>query len=603
MNQPTTEHLMTDSPRFAPSRFLVRSFAIAAAVAICALASHPVSAQQAKYKDLSDQILEKFQAPPQPFDASEEDLSKFRRKYKDQLRARRDASKAASDLLENGGDPNNGAAKEFFDGYFFPAMTLTDFENTSTFGAQRREFLKDFLDRDITGSARSNMINLTLEWTKKIAEDTTLHPAVRLNAVYLMAILDEVPTDRGAGQMPRPSSGAFQILKTIMTSADEDKHPQFLRVAAISGVQRHLEIEKMSGASFVTAGDKQAIANAVIQHLDSAETDDVTYWLKRRAIQLLGLMGNQQVASQAVKILENEDASLWLKLDAVEAIAGVTLSGEDASKAAFAVSEFCAKTLQAEGDSIKAAVDKLVNDNILFQDIDLAKTGIDFEKDTPAATGAAGTADGNGGRGGGLGSGPDGGRGGGMGPGAGGGLGGLGDGPGGPGGGLGGGLGGGGRGGGGFGAATAGVNEPIVELPGYQLNLIRRRLKSLAYVASNTIGGDDGAKGLARSVNDDVKELCNKTYSSLQLLLTKKSNVGLVDLEDRNYEPTTKTVSTANELAAAATDTGKAIEDVIRSLKGEPEGEPDPADPLAGATDAAPADAAPADDNPLGDGN
>ncbi len=137
-----------------------------------------------------------------------------------------------------------------------------------------------------------------------------------------------------------------------------------------------------------------------------------------------------------------------------------------------------------------------------------------------------------------------------------------------------------GAGAGGLGASNEMPAGEILELPVYQLNVFRRRIKTIALTTSQILGGADGTGGMAKLVDDAGKDLIKKVNGELASLL-QDSNVGIVDLdarktdeEDEDAEPK----SVANQLAELCDESSKKIDKLL--------GKKDPAeaDPLGAAT-------------------
>ena len=536
----------------------------------------PASAQSDLEKAY-EVIEERWRVIPLRPGATDKQIKEHRSDNKDKIKAISVGDKAADQVLESGG--NIASITPYFEGYVFPSMAVKDEIVVSSLGAARAAFLKDYLNNKVRGAARVGLINLTISNMEKIYRNEAAHPASRLSAVYLIGMLDDVPAVRLEGQTPVPSKDAFAKLGQILLSKDP-AIKDYLKVAAVAGIERHVQIDRIVGGQIANV-QKQALATQFKTMLNNKANDDLSYWLKRRAMQILGQMGDSASADIAIATLKS-DTGKWLKLDAVEAISRLPMSGLGAEKnleASVAITDFVAKSIDEESKSIQAAVDKLVNDGILFQDIDLLANPADYQAGAAAETGAT-AGGGDGGMGG-----DRGGMGGGMGgPGLGGGMG--------------GGLGGGpGMGGSRGGIASADTEASKIELPGYQLHLVRRRIKSLAYVSSQTLGGVDGKLGLTKNLSDDGKKFAGEIYGELQDLLAN-SNQGIIDLDkpEKELEPGEDPPGTATqELTELCTQTAKRLNTHLRALRGEPAPKEAPAstatpaasNPLAGA--AAPA--------------
>ncbi len=500
-------------------------------------------------------------------------------------------------ILDSNSDINNPLIGEFFDGYVFPEMTQLDFEKISNLGMQRNEFFKDYLSNKSTGQSRNQFIeSVVLPGMKKIYNDDKLHPAARLNAVYMIGLLDSEAANRATNQNPIPSQPALDELLKIYSA---EPTPAFLKVGALAGIQRHVEVDAAVGGQ-LSEEKKKAIsqqANNVLDNTAAGQANweaELNYWLKRRAVQMLGLLKSAESLDRLLAVLQSANDGLWLRFDALEAIAKLDLTGvspEKISQTTLAVANFVAASLDLEAKKIDQELTDLVFDNMLFQDLDLETEGTDWTSKKPLGGGSGRGRDmgAPGDRGGadlgmqdlgsaGLGGlGGEGGEGGEAGEGELGGLGGIG--------------GRGGSGGRGGAASQAAVKKGIVELPNYQLNVSRRRIKALAFAGKKVLKLD--SKGLHTAADEATKKFIDAIVLDLNQLL-EDSNIGIKDLDldevKKEENPIEKpkdeveTKSISKQLAEMCDQTAAKLKKQIALLKGE-----DNANPLAD----------PATENPL----
>jgi hypothetical protein len=493
------------------------------------------------------------------FDADEDQEADTKKANRTNEKNQRDDLSKVRALLSSGGSPSdNPIVEQYFKGYVFPSMTVIDNRVLSQLGNMRAKFLKDFFDSKISPAARKALIDLTIQQAREAYRNNSLHPAARLNMVYLIGMLDQTPAVRVPPQYPVPSKSAFNSLGDILKSADL---PQFIKVAALAGIQRHVEIDQITQNGQLTDVDKTFLSEKGNEYIDSPNKDDLSYWLKRRGMQLLGELGSATSLKKAVSVMQSEDTGFWVKFDAMEAIGKLDLAGNNAAEnleATKAIAEFASSALLQESEAIEGAIKQLVYDQILFQDLDLIATPTDYSSGASIAnsSGDGGTGAGNSGKftGGGMGGA---GMGAGMGPG--------------------GGLGGGGLGGGGDDAPTS----EILELPVYQLNIFRRRIKSIAFTTSQILGGADGTGGMFKLVDESGKDLIKNINGELTSLL-EESNIGIVDLDarksaDEDKDEDVEPKSVANQLAELCDGSSKKIDKMLGKEA------PAEADPLGAA--------------------
>jgi hypothetical protein len=117
----------------------------------------------------------------------------------------------------------------------------------------------------------------------------------------------------------------------------------------------------------------------------------------------------------------------------------------------------------------------------------------------------------------------------------------------------------------------------VVELPNYQLNIIRRRIKALAFTGKSVLKYE--GKGLQTLADDEAKSFIDGVVAELDLLL-ENSNIGIINLAARviDLDEEEETESVAQQLAALCAKTSSILSKKVRNEKGEAE-----ADPLAAA--------------------
>ena len=507
------------------SRQLVYS-CIVWVLTVCMMALFCQSALGQSNTKAFDVVDEKWRVVPLHLGATAREQAEHRKEYKQAANEIRAAKKRVRETLVGGG--NVSELTPFFLGHVYPMMTVQDDSIASTLGQRRAEYIKDYLGPKVTGKSRSDMIKLTLNNMQKIYSNKSNGAAHRLSAVYLMGILDEVPAVRLEGQPPVPSKAALVGLAKVLFSKDQ---PEFLKVAAIAGIQRHLEVDNLVGGGQIPNDQKRALNQKALALLNAKETTPVAYWLKRRSMQIIGLIGLPASTDAAIAILES-DASMWLKLDAVEALGRIqtrSLGAKPSLAAALAISDFVTQAIGDESKAIQSTVDEIVFNGILQQNIDLLAKPVDYQ----AQAGNQGSTQRNGGGFGGIGGGAE-------------------------------------------------PEEPQFELPGYHLNLTRRRIKSLAYICSQTLGGDTGELGLRQNTAGPEKALIGNIIDELERLLVE-SNVGIIDLEEepsREFDQGEKSGTATHQLTELCKDSARQMAQHLRKHRGQP----DPNAPGSGTT-------------------
>ena len=420
-----------------------------------------------------------FVGPPPKDPKNREQRTEWKEKYGPANKRLRAGTDKVKEVLATGGDvKSNPEARQFLEKIVFPAMTQTDAATLPSLGAKRQKFLNDFLGKTVTQPARGRMIDFTIENLQQYCIDSSLHPSARLNAVILMSQLTDRPLIPRS-QAPLASGKAFVVLQKIFNGENEKQFPEYLKIAAFSGMKNQLEMNSKAGKA-LNANVKAPLVDAVMKILPvevDPESDAAGYWKKRQAVQFAGVLNDAQTLPALSTILKDDVSSFELKLDAVKAVAKMTV-GSKASGTVAAVCEFAAKAVGGEANNIAAAREKMILDNIQFADKDLMQNNEPLDFQPLEEDGSGRKQD--------LGS-------------------------------------------------DKRPQAPIIELPNYQLNVSRNRIRAVTIFCSQAIR----AVGRQGGIDAKATTLAKNTDKELGLLL-KKSNVGLVDLAEktRGNEPT-----------------------------------------------------------------
>ena len=444
-------------------------------------------------------------------------------------------NKAASAAIESG---NPEPATTFFKEYVLPTMTSTSSSSLSTLGEQREEFIDDFLSGKTTGAARTTFLNTVIQSMQNLAVANDFHPAARMNAVYVMGLLDSRAAGRGTAAVP--SAGAFTSLANIFTS---EQSPEFLKVAASAGIDRHLQMAAAGNASTLGGGDISKAASQALSIVNGTAggqdkwDEAVDYWLKKRSAKILGLLGqpgnNGEVVQALNKMLQFEKPSqLLLAYEAMTALGNIDMTTVDpamTSQTSVGITQFLSSALESQSVRTQSLLDDLVYKNILLEDLDLTLKGNDYSEqpntsfreaitrsNTPRQnTRAPASGRGQGGFGGedsgdsyedegeyeesfegssGRGQASRGGNG---------------------------------------SAAKRRPGAPKVELPVYELNRVRSLIKALAYGGKRTLA--EGPRNLQAAGSDQDKAMISEVVAELNGLI-EESDVGIVNLEEEEED-------------------------------------------------------------------
>jgi hypothetical protein len=427
-----------------------------------------------------------------------------RRRNSAKRKVRNEARDAARDGISSG---NMVPVKEYFNGLVFPEMTLP--EKLKESGTLRDTFFRTFLKSDVSEGSRKKLISeVIMPAMQAIAKGKDYSPSARLNAIALVGRLDESPMVRNGTRVrpPRPSSAAFTFLSGLLGDAES---PPWIKAAAIQGLMRHLQVDRAVNGQLLNNGQRNLLETFSLNTLDGKNVGqanwnkDLDYWLKRRSIQLLGAIGRSgsggKVIDRLVSIAGDAGQSTWMQLDAIQSLRAINFAGvseAQVSKVMVTVVEYLQRQLAGEEKTIATLLEDLIYKNILYGDTDFVVTGTRYAKNIAKAARSAM------GMGMGMGMAPDD-----MDMDMGMDMMGM-----------------------GMGMGTTGrkPEEPVflVELPNYQLNLIRRRMKIYAFSANDVLQNANGIDAAASAKDKQLRSVIDKFTKEF----LNDSNIGLVDV-------------------------------------------------------------------------
>lgn len=507
---------------------------------LCMMASESCSAQNAapkfktiptnaKYRDIDLEGLT---------GEARRDASK---KNSESRRARTEAKTAARKAIESG---NVDGAKAYLNGYVYPLMTQPEALTES--GTMRDSFFRTYLRADLNAGARQQLISGSiLPAMKTIANGADYYPAARLNAIAMIGRLDDRGLVRSGSEStpPIPSKAAFEFLSGTL---GDGNIPPYLKAAAMQGLVRHLKIDRAAQGRLLDDGARNKLTTFAVNTIQEKTPGqdqwqpELNYWLKRRSVQLIGEVGTPGSGGKLIDLLmsisNDETQTLWMQFDAVQALRKINftgLPGAKASEVVLCVANFLQRSLDQEADRIERLTNDLIYQNILYGDVDLEVEGTRYRKNLGKSGGLGGMA-------GMMGGGPDeddmyGGMGDGM--------------------------------GGMYGMPGAAADEPppvLVELPNYQLNLIRRRMKIFAHTCNDFL---NNAQGLAQAAGAKEKQLVSDVGKFTEKFM-KDSNAGIIDL-DAEEEEEVQRESYTSQLQKICKDAAVRVENMIANYNGE----------------------------------
>ncbi|MBS0210760.1 MAG: hypothetical protein JSS27_17600 [Planctomycetes bacterium] len=210
---------------------------------------------------------------------------------------------------------------EFTKYYTYGVAQMTWVENIGNLPLMRA-VLKFRQDLAISGRQAPDMTlheklnKLLLDGCWLFSNDPGYHPAVRVNFMLILGMLDQTEPDAG-GQNGVPLQAALEKLQAA--AADAKLSPE-VRIAALVGIRRHATMN-------MTAKGRTDTIKLLTSDL---KCDDAvgTFWMRRTAVEAMGIMAEKkwsdankpEVARAAVSLLNDSEASLFARCEALRTI-------------------------------------------------------------------------------------------------------------------------------------------------------------------------------------------------------------------------------------------------------------------------------------------
>lgn len=202
-----------------------------------------------------------------------------------------------NDILSNSAQLNDNRAA--FDQWFleviFPAMAQDSNPALADMATAREDFFAS-LERVSNPAAYDHLVkDLAFPTFRDIAADN-YHPAVRLNAATVVGRLD-ARMGRGRDSTPEPLAEALPVL---LSWFEDGANPEYLRIAALFGIERHASIDGQKTAGRWDDALRSRVQTALLPLLLPApegRSQEADYWMKRLALRALG--GTREVGNNA----------------------------------------------------------------------------------------------------------------------------------------------------------------------------------------------------------------------------------------------------------------------------------------------------------------
>jgi hypothetical protein len=222
-------------------------------------------------------------------------------------------------------DPSQAQQKDDFDTYYktYALPRWTQLSTLNNLRDYHKELLSN-LSRAKSGEVHDHLNKLALDYMGKIAKSDKYHPAVRINAMLTIGDLNSVDSIQSAQNVPLADA-----MPVLLETVNDPKQIVPVKIAAIVGINRHVTM----GVS-----DQQIqsqIFNAMVKLVTGANAADYTdlglVWMRKQAVDILGLLGNTGANNQVVKLLSafagDTKAPFFLRLSSAEALGKLKYAG------------------------------------------------------------------------------------------------------------------------------------------------------------------------------------------------------------------------------------------------------------------------------------
>jgi hypothetical protein len=225
--------------------------------------------------------------------------------------------------IERGDTTLDDNAKAVLDSYYgqflFPQMTQT--ANLPKLVDARQNFrTRTMRNPFMVEAVHTHMNDLILKTMARISHDNGYHPAVRVNAMLMIADLNsKEPAAGGASSTGTPLAKALTERGGLLDSAgDTTLHPA-VRAVAMLGVQRHAD----AGIAAGTQAAVQARMLAVLKEkATTPEASPGVSWVKARAANVLGTLApaGGAAAPDLAAVLTDASSPVDLRCAAAKAL-------------------------------------------------------------------------------------------------------------------------------------------------------------------------------------------------------------------------------------------------------------------------------------------
>jgi hypothetical protein len=229
-----------------------------------------------------------------------------------------------------------------FDNYYarYWFAVLTHPNELASWPERRVRFFRDISASNVAENApvHDHLVKLTFDEMSKIAKGN-YHPAARYNAVIFIANLNDTEPIL-VGERKRPPVPYINGLAFMLTEFNNPQQIDAVRVGALVGIQRHVDVDRQLGAEsrrLVNNNAEKRIVDLAVGLLTAKDPPpdrlrEGHNWMRRRAADILGLLGslgdNGKALTALTTVLGDATEPVSLRCSAAEAVGRLSFAGK-----------------------------------------------------------------------------------------------------------------------------------------------------------------------------------------------------------------------------------------------------------------------------------
>jgi hypothetical protein len=225
------------------------------------------------------------------------------------------------------GEFNRDAFDKWYLGYEFPTLTLYTPEALQDLYEGRKRLIKEDLERATNDAVRAHLVDIAYKFFTEVASED-YHPAVRYNAMLIVGELNKEEANRSGSDQtaPVPATGALGFMIKEYKNPDQI---DAVRLAALLGINRHVQLEIQSDRTLIPQAELQEIRTLALDLVKTREApagrrQDGHDWMRRRGLEILSWLAagklDQEIVDEIIARLSDSDENRGVRAEAALAL-------------------------------------------------------------------------------------------------------------------------------------------------------------------------------------------------------------------------------------------------------------------------------------------